>query len=252
MLACGAAEVIWFDADLIFLENPKGLFDNQEYDETGVLLFHDRTISIGPGIDWKWVKDLVGHGSDYLQSSHAFVGEAGHLVDSSAIVMHISHNLFAMLVIAHLNIDPDTYNHVYGDKETFWLGFELLDRPWSMNKWGMSGVTFLQRQDSKCSVQPQLGAQASIVPACGHMGPQGTVQMIHFSMSKDLGPAPFTALPVGYISTTDQHWDGFCMQFEDVELKEFSRKHMEIFQQYISLHTHMDSVHLHRSRHMLH
>ena len=251
MLACGAAEVIWFDADLIFLENPEGLFDNQEYDETGVLLFHDRTVSNGlVDLDWKWVKDLIGGGSDYLQSSHAFVGEAGHIVDSSAIVMHISRNLFAMLVIAQLNVDPDTYNHVYGDKETFWLGFEILDRPWSMNEWGMSGVTFSQRQDSKCSGQPLSGAQASIVPACGHMGPQGTVQMIHFSASKDLGPAPFTTLPVGYIPTIGKHWDGLCVQFEDNELRKFSRSHMQVYQQYMSLHTQMDSAHLHQSRHM--
>lgn len=122
MLASGFAEVIWFDADLVFLVNPQDLFDNRDYDETGTILFHDKTLvgwgtESGASIDWTWAQDLIGRGSDYLRSSHAFVGEASNIVDSSAIVMHMGRNLLPMLVVSQLNLDPDTYAHVWGQRD---------------------------------------------------------------------------------------------------------------------------------------
>ncbi|KAL3132149.1 hypothetical protein ABBQ32_008758 [Trebouxia sp. C0010 RCD-2024] len=242
MLASGFAEVIWFDADLVFLVNPQELFDNRDYDETGTVLFHDRTLvgwgtDSGASIDWSWVHDLIGRGSDYLRSSHAFAGEASNIVDSSAIVMHMGRNLLPMLVVAQLNLDPDTYAHVWGDKETFWLAFELLRKPWTMNQWGMSGVTFLQRNDSACSGPTTWGkGQGADLPACGHMGPQDIVQMIHFSESKLRGPAPFTVQPVGYVPALDKLWHATCVQFEADDLKEFRLSQIEVFQRYINLH----------------
>ena len=247
MLACGFAEVIWFDADLVFLEHPESLFASEDYHETGIILFHDRTLvgwgsATGPDIDWRWVQRLIGRGSNYLRSSHSFAGEAGHIVDSSAVVMHMGRNLWAMLAIARLNLDPDTYTHVWGDKETFWLGFELLGIPWTMNRGGMSGISFLHREDCECSGPPSWNtARASVLPACGHMGPQGTVQMIHFSESKHYGPAPFTTLPVAYVPALEKQWYATCVQFEDYEMKEFSSSHVKIYQQYIDLHTSLHS-----------
>ena len=242
MLASGFAEVIWFDADLLFLVNPEVLLDNEDYHETGTVFFHDRTLSgwgsvEGASIDWPWIQGIIGRGSEYLRSSPAFVGRASNIMDSSAVVMHMTRNFFVMLVVAQLNLNSDTYTHVWGDKETFWLGFEILRKPWAMNRWGMSGVTFMHRNDSECTGDETWNkAVGADLPACGHMGPRDIVHMIHFSESKTRGPAPFTVPPTGFVPDVNKSWYATCVRFEADELKEFRASQMELFRKYIRIH----------------
>ncbi len=239
ILASGFAEVVWFDADLAFMVNPERLFDSGGYHETGSVFYHDRTLfgwgsEPGANIDWKWVHGIIGRGSDYLRSSPAFAGRASNIVDSSAVVMNVKRNVFAMLVISWLNLNPETYAHVWGDKETFWLGFEILLQSWNLNPWGMSGVTFLERSASECT-GASFG-QGGDLPACGHMGPQGIVEMIHFSESKRRGPAPFTVPPVGYVVDVNKSWHATCVQYGAADLKSFRQSQIGVFQNYIDLH----------------
>ena len=242
MLASGFAEVIWFDVDLMFLENPEVLFEEDIYQETGTVLFHDRTLigwgsEKGPDINWKWVHQVIGRGSDYLRCSHAFNEEASHIVDSSAVVMHVSRNFYPMLVISRLNIEANTYSNVYGDKETFWLGFEILRKPWALNQWGLSGVTFMHRKDSECTGDGNWDKAAGAnLLACAHMGPADNVRMIHFSESKYHGPAPFSVIPVGYVPDVDKVWRGTCVQFGRDDIKEFRWNQLDIFKKYIDVH----------------
>ncbi|MCJ1368627.1 hypothetical protein MMC16_007771 [Acarospora aff. strigata] len=248
ILASGFAEVIWFDADLVFSTNPTNLFQDVGYKETGTLYFHDRPVlgwgnEEGASIDWSWVQGVIGRGSDFLRASHAFKGESSNIVDSSAVVMHVSRNFPAMLAIAKMNLDAETYGHVWGDKETFWLGFELLRQPWSMNRWGMSGVTFLPSNESTCAgADTWEDSQGVDLPACGHLGPNNTVQMIHFSESKIRGPPPFTASPVGHIQALNKLWHTTCVQIDGTRLDRFSHHQLDVFQTYI--HTYMESLRL--------
>ena len=237
ILASGFAEVIWFDADLVFLMDPEQLFDDTEYQCTGTLYFHDRPVlgwgyEHGASINWTWVQSVIGHGSDFVRSSHAFIGQASNIVDSSAVVMHVSRNLPAMLVIAKMNLDSVTYEHVWGDKETFWLGFELLRQPWSINRWGMSGITFLSTNESGCD-GPEAWEHLPAVdlPACGHMGPDNVVRMIHFSESKHRGPAPFTASPIGHTPGLNKLWHATCVQVNGT-LNGFDTYQLDVFQMY--------------------
>lgn len=243
MLASGFAEVIWFDADLVFLTEPENLFDDVEYKDTGTLYFHDRPVlgwgfESGASINWSWVHSVVGHGSDFLRSSSAFKGQASNIVDSSAVVMHVSRNLPAMLIIAGMNLDPDTYKHVWGDKETFWLGFELLKQPWSLNRWGMSGITFLPINESGCEVPGVWEDPRGVdLPACGHMGPNNVIQMIHFSESKIRGPAPYTALPVGLTQARNKKWHATCVHVKATALDQLHVHQLRVFQTYVEIHT---------------
>ena len=244
ILASGFAEVIWFDADLVFLMDPRQMFDDTEYKDTGTLYFHDRPVlgwgdEEGSSIDWTWVQSVIGHGSDFVRSSHAFRGQASNLVDSSAVVMHVSRNLPAMLVVAKMNLDSVTYEHVWGDKETFWLGFELLRQPWSINRWGMVGITFLPANESRCDGPVAWGHLSAVdLPACGHMGPDNMplVQMIHFSESKIRGPAPFTASPIGHTPGLDKHWHATCVQVNGT-LNSFNSHQLDVFQTYIQMYS---------------
>ena len=244
ILASGFAEVLWFDADLVFLVQPDTIFESPSYQQTGTLFFHDRTLvgwelpDVGARIVWTWVHGVIGPGSNYLRSSHAYAGESSNLMDSSALLMHVGRHLMPMLVVAQLNLDPKTYENVYGDKETFWLGFELLEMPWSMNAWGMSGVTFEDPAQADCTgTQPQEGkAQQAHFRACGLMGPHNMVQMIHFSESKYIGPAPFTTKPIGYLPALERQWNATCVRYANEELKEFNSKQLIIFESYMELY----------------
>lgn len=53
----------------MFFQPPAKLFDSAAYQDTGVALFLDRTITRVYGTSLDWVHSLVGPGSAYLQTS---------------------------------------------------------------------------------------------------------------------------------------------------------------------------------------
>ncbi|CAN8100717.1 unnamed protein product [Discula destructiva] len=128
-------ETIFIDADSFFFVNPEVMFDYPEYVKTGALFFRDRLIM--PESKKSWLQSILPQPvSRNVKQSRLWKGESGHQQESGVLVVDTYRHFMAMLFVLRMN-GPDrdgdagqgkvgVYDMVYGDKETFWLGFELV------------------------------------------------------------------------------------------------------------------------------
>lgn len=135
MLFSSFQEVIFIDADAIFFQNPESLFEDPQYVETGALFFKDR--SLFPESKRRWLKQILPKPiSKSAKSTRLWSGESGHMQESGVVVVDKWRHFVEMLLVTRMN-GPDRdgdedkdivgiYDMVYGDKETFWLAWELL------------------------------------------------------------------------------------------------------------------------------
>ncbi|KAJ5625544.1 hypothetical protein N7510_001853 [Penicillium lagena] len=127
-------EVIFIDADSLFLQNPASLFDDPAYNETGALFFKDRLILPESKKDWL-TRILPPPVSKNVRDSRLWTGESGHMQESGVLVIDTYRHFVPLLLVTRMN-GPDrdgdsargvrgVYDMLFGDKETFWLGWEL-------------------------------------------------------------------------------------------------------------------------------
>ncbi|KAJ6134782.1 hypothetical protein N7523_001104 [Penicillium sp. IBT 18751x] len=127
-------EVIFIDADSLFFVNPEVLFNDEDYMRTGALFFKDRMIM--PESKKRWLQQILPKPvSKLVRQSRLWTGESGHMQESGVVVVDKWTHFVALLLVSRMN-GPDrdgnkmagivgTYDMVYGDKETFWIGWEL-------------------------------------------------------------------------------------------------------------------------------
>ncbi|KAI1076933.1 mannosyltransferase putative-domain-containing protein [Whalleya microplaca] len=125
-------EVILIDADSLFFKNPEVLFDDPDYQETGTLFFKDRLVM--PESKKGFLQQIMPKPvPKSARKSRLWTGESGHMQESGVVVVDKWRHFVALLLICRLNgSDRDTrngkkgvYELLYGDKETFWIGFLL-------------------------------------------------------------------------------------------------------------------------------
>ncbi|RHY26645.1 hypothetical protein DYB32_007429 [Aphanomyces invadans] len=150
-------EVILMDADDLVFLNPSRLFDTPGYKETGTIFFYDREILKKEYLNG-WHNDqpnlhaliesfdyaafgLEKGPSAHLLSSLAWHGDAAHEQDSSIVVVQKSKAGRAMDVLWHiLQHDRHRNGFTYGDKELFWIAYELAHQPYFFSPWANSGA----------------------------------------------------------------------------------------------------------------
>ncbi|RVX66830.1 hypothetical protein B0A52_09560 [Exophiala mesophila] len=128
-------EVVFIDADSLFFKNPASLFEEPQYQKTGALFFRDRLIM--PENKKRWLQQILPKPiSRQVKQSRFWTGDSGHQQESGVIVVDKWRHFIALLLVTRMN-GPDrdgnkeegrvgVYDMVYGDKETFWLGWELV------------------------------------------------------------------------------------------------------------------------------
>ncbi|KAJ5273296.1 hypothetical protein N7478_008421 [Penicillium angulare] len=128
-------EAIFIDADSIFLRNPEELFLDRFYQKTGALFFKDRLFM--PGSKKEWLRNILPSPiSKQARKSRLWTGESIHMQESGVVVVDKWRHFVALLMVTRMN-GPDrdgkkpegrvgVYDMVFGDKETFWLGWELV------------------------------------------------------------------------------------------------------------------------------
>ena len=142
LLASTFEKAILMDADATFLQRPEIIFDTDpRYERTGTLLFHDRLIWQGAFKDrheW-WEKELAHTElSSTIQKSKVYMDGYAEEGDSGVVAVDKSRNgvLAGLLHICWQNTaavrQKYTYVLGYGDKESWWFGFELSGVPYSM------------------------------------------------------------------------------------------------------------------------
>ncbi|KAI0007546.1 glycosyltransferase family 71 protein [Xylariaceae sp. FL0662B] len=125
-------EVILIDADSLFFKNPEVLFEDPDYQETGTLFFKDRLVM--PESKKGFLQQIMPKPVPKpARKSRLWTGESGHMQESGVVMIDKWRHFVALLLICRLNgSDRDTrngrkgvYELLYGDKETFWIGFLL-------------------------------------------------------------------------------------------------------------------------------
>src|SRR5277367_1246804 len=136
--------IILVDADAVFLQPPDTIFDSHRgYRETGTLLFRDRLIYKDQKPDrhaW-WRKEMR-----HRQPSATFLKSLDHSEGygeegESGVVVVDKGRLPVLLGLLHIcwqntkSVREEwTYKMTWGDKETWWFGYELTGVPYTFEE----------------------------------------------------------------------------------------------------------------------
>ncbi|KAH7058435.1 mannosyltransferase putative-domain-containing protein [Linnemannia elongata] len=135
LLASRFEEAMLVDSDAYFLQDPAKLFEDPGYRATGSLFFYDRTLFP----DWHsgpdWIRSMMPIMSTLPNQLRSFKGISTHEQESGVVVINKKTRLNGLLAICKMNSkwerDLHSYKVFYGDKETFWVGFEMVQEPYS-------------------------------------------------------------------------------------------------------------------------
>ncbi|KAF7726992.1 hypothetical protein EC973_008105 [Apophysomyces ossiformis] len=138
MLASSFREVILIDADVYFFQKPDTLFDDAGYQKTGTLFFYDRTLFPGWDLGKKWLQTFLPTMSSHVTNTRWWRLASAHEQESGVVVIDKKKSLLGLLASCKMNDkrerDLVTYKHVHGDKETFWIGYEMVQTPYAFVK----------------------------------------------------------------------------------------------------------------------
>ncbi|KAF9313832.1 hypothetical protein BG003_004761 [Podila horticola] len=159
MLASSFEEVMFVDADAYFLQDPAVLYEDAGYKATGALFFFDRTLFQDSHTIPEFMKTIMPVMSSFPPVSRSFNRLSAHEQESGVVLINKRSRFLGMLATCKMNgkweRDLVSYKVFHGDKETFWIGFEMIQDPYVfMRNYG--GVIGELRPDNKNSV---CGAQ---------------------------------------------------------------------------------------------
>ncbi len=138
VIASRFQKAILVDVDVIFLQNPETLFDVDDIKTTGSLFYHDRAYKLAGKSRTAWIRELL-HGrrpSPSLKNSLFWKEDLWQEMESGVVAYDKGHPRMLMTILfsAWMNTkeirEKETYSHVLGDKETYWLACELSKTPY--------------------------------------------------------------------------------------------------------------------------
>lgn len=150
-------EPILCDADMLFHQNPERIYDSPEYKQTGTYFFRDlpcwqfkdlcQSDDKFKSIEFfnkrkQWIRSLLPTKSPLFPTEWSYIYEEAipnkpvpeALMESGCVYMNKVLQQESIDMIYKLNENhKETYEFVYGDKETFWLGCVLANKPYAFN-----------------------------------------------------------------------------------------------------------------------
>ena len=137
ILASRFEEVILMDADVVYLHNPEDLFEEEGYLKVGTLFFKDRSLFPGPNNQIRWMKSWMSDPLFETSKLRFYNKQTIHEMESSTVVIHKIKTLTGLLAACKLNEkrirSEVVYKKVHGDKETFWIGFDMARMHYNLN-----------------------------------------------------------------------------------------------------------------------
>ncbi|KAF9086359.1 hypothetical protein BGX23_008936 [Mortierella sp. AD031] len=159
ILASSFEEVMFVDADAYFLQDPAVLFEDPGYMATGALFFFDRTLFPDWPIGSDWLRSILPIMSSFPPKSRMFNLLTTHEQESGVVVINKKTRFLGTLAVCKMNgkweRDLVTYKIFHGDKETFWIGFEMIQEPYAFmrNYGGVIGELKPDDDKSVCGAQ---------------------------------------------------------------------------------------------------
>ncbi|GAA5888867.1 hypothetical protein JCM6882_002883 [Rhodosporidiobolus microsporus] len=158
ILASPFKELIIADADAVFVQNPEVMFEDPGYNRTGTLYFRDREIFPGDGQVHEWWHGIMKNRqpSEQMQQSRWWTDMASREeMESGVLVVDKGRTsvVYGLLFTGYLNTrvvrEEVTYKNTYGDKESFWMAFELCGLPYHMDREYAGIIGQLTHPDTK-------------------------------------------------------------------------------------------------------
>ncbi|KAL4724658.1 hypothetical protein ACLX1H_008100 [Fusarium chlamydosporum] len=139
-LASHYEKVILLDADAVFFQDPRRLLQQDRFNETGVVLFHDRLLWKGGFASRQdWWHDQIKHPTPETEKSLVWTERYSEEGDSGLVVVDKT-RLDVLLGLLHIGWQNSekvrnevTYKITYGDKESWWIGFEVTGSKYSFS-----------------------------------------------------------------------------------------------------------------------
>ncbi|KAF4137651.1 putative Mannosyltransferase [Phytophthora infestans] len=175
-------EVILVDGDAVLLQDPSILRLMSGYQRTGTTFFRDRIAKMNRFLNKKkedgkpYIKHLVDSfpykklglkgpkPSEELKNSFSWRGDTGHEMDSSMVLVDKTRAGKALAVLKELIINTRfRLQFSWGDKESFWLAYELAHQDYFFSPWGLSLLESVPNNDL-AHPNTMCGSMAHFVP----------------------------------------------------------------------------------------
>jgi hypothetical protein len=141
-------EVILFDCDSVFLQDPTIIFDDPKYIETGTFFFKDYLRHTPNSKEEeleriKWFQRMMPFPSPYLPKECYYLYDLPiqtqqywFYQESGMVYLNRKRHPKVVDTIYQLNHNhQETYKYVHGDKETFWIACLLCNVPFHTNNY---------------------------------------------------------------------------------------------------------------------
>lgn len=207
MLLSSFREVVLLDADVLFLVDPATLLSDPDYVRFGALFFRDRLFAPADRADFI-TKSLPSPLSEnILKTNRWWLGTSQHMQESGVVIVDKWRHYVALLLTTRLNgpeRDGDellhrkgVYQMMHGDKETFWLGWEMA---------GDSDYAFYDGRAGQIGVVASSDTENSDENETGMCG----IQLLH--TSREGRPLWFN----GWIAS-NKHDDDHLIKFQEFQ-----------------------------------
>ncbi|ETP04396.1 hypothetical protein F441_18812 [Phytophthora nicotianae CJ01A1] len=180
--------VMLMDVDDIVIKNPAILRDLEEYHKTGTTFFYDRVHSHcnefvnGDDEGSKYLPKLFSNfsydrfnvtggenPSVHVLESFAYTGKTCHEMDSSLVLVDKERagQTVMDVMLWFITEERFRFRYSFGDKETFWLSFEMAHVPYSFSPWGVSVVSSSPNKDAEKHPDSLCGSILQYLPDSG-------------------------------------------------------------------------------------
>ncbi|POM78202.1 RxLR effector candidate protein, partial [Phytophthora palmivora] len=159
-------EVILVDGDAVMMRDPAVLRSMSGYVRTGTTFFRDRIAKMNRFLNKKtedgkpYIKYLVDsfeyeklgltepEPSEKLKKMFSWRGDTGHEMDSSMVLVDKTRAGKALEVLKELIFNTRFHlQFSWGDKEAFWLAYELAHQEYFFSPWGLSLLESVPNND---------------------------------------------------------------------------------------------------------
>lgn len=243
VLASKFDEVILIDADAIFLHDPIELFDEQGYKETGTFFFNDRTFrrlnKLKKLDSNEWYRSWNIDPLPETKQTRFWNSISFHEMESSLVIINKTRTLPGLLAIGSLNAaeirEPVIYMRIHGDKETFWMGYDMAAQHYHINN--KTRVAYI---GNKVYGTDQHGNKY-LEKFCGHVAHTNSKGEIfywndHIVVDKSADPIELMTIDGYLFQREDEKGNNWIDNYkcynmtEDVEILTLNQKEERLFQ----------------------
>ncbi|OWZ20030.1 hypothetical protein PHMEG_0005617 [Phytophthora megakarya] len=198
--------VLLMDVDDIIIKDPATLRELSGYKETGTTFFYDRVLGdckefvnaednkvkylpkLFQTFNYEMFNITGGEDpSEHVLDSFSYHGKSCHEMDSSLVLIDKKRTGQTVLDIMFWFITKERFRFRFswGDKETFWLSYELAHAPYYFSPWGVSVVSSSTNKDMNKHPDSLCGSILQYVP-----DPSGDAEMLYVNGKALLDPYP--------------------------------------------------------------